>query len=158
MGVRGSPALLLLSMLQGDMALEFVNRAAVPRMGSSSSESGSGVGLMSSRPVLEGRESRWGGIGESCEDDEEIGLPSMRTSASESPRSSRKGLRSISMRESRLLRLDSWVGVPSDGQGSGVEGKGINVMVSGTGGGSGIGGVAGLSLTGMKSGLGGGGA
>lgn len=158
MGVRGSPTLLLLCMLQGDMALEFVNREAVPGIGSSSSESGSGVGLMSSRPVLEGRESRWGGMGESCEDDEEIGLPSMRTSASESPRSFRKGLRSISMRESRLLRSDSWVGVHSDGQGSGVEGGGVAGWVSGAGGGSGIGGVAGLSLTGMKSALGGGGA
>lgn len=158
-GVRGSPALFLLFKLQGDMTLEFVNRGAVPGIGSSSSsESGSGVGLMSSRPVLEGRECRCGGMGESCEDDEEIGLPSIRTSASESPRSFRKGLRSISMRESRLLRPDSWVGVPSDGQGSGVEGGGVAGWVSGAGGGSGIGGVVGLSLTGVKSVLGGGGA
>lgn len=142
-------------MLVGDIPLEFANSEAVPRIGSSSSESGSGVGLMSSRPVLEGREGRWGGIGDSWDDEEEIGLPSIRTSASESPRSFRKGFRSISIRESRLLRSDSWVG---DGQGSGVEDGGVVGWVSGAGGGSGIGGVVGLSLTGRKSVLGGGGA
>lgn len=63
------------------------------------------------------------------------------------------------MRESKLLRSESWVGVPSDGQGSGVEGGGVAGRASGAGGGgSGVGGVAGLSLTGMKSVLGGGGA
>lgn len=96
-------------------------------------------------------------MGDSCEDDEEIGLPSMRTSLSESPRSFRNGFKSISMRESRLLRSDSWVGVPTEGQGSGVEGGGVAGWDSGAGGGSGIGGVAGLSRTGIKSVLGGGG-
>lgn len=124
-GVCGRPVELLLCSIEGDIALEFFRSEAVPGIGSSSSESGSGVGLMSSRPVLEGREGREGGIGESCEDDEEIGLPSMRISLSESPRSFRNGFRSSSMRESRLLRSNSWVGVPSEGQGSGVEGGGV---------------------------------
>lgn len=115
----------------GDLIL--LIREAVPGMGSSSSESGSGVGLISSKPVLEGREFCWppwepdvkGGIGDSWEDEEEMGLPSIRTSVSES-RSARNGsfvlfsLRSISMRESRLLRSGSSVGEPGEGQCSGV--------------------------------------
>lgn len=43
-------------MLASDVPREFWLREAVPGMGSSSSESGNGVGLMSSKPVLEGRD------------------------------------------------------------------------------------------------------
>lgn len=87
---------------------------------SSSSDSGSGVGLMSSRPVLEGGEEGGEGplkpswelapkaaSGESWEEEEEMGLPSICSSGSESC-SRRKGslvrcsFKSISMRESRL--------------------------------------------------------
>jgi len=125
-------SLLLVVSWTGELIL--LIRTAVPGVGSSSSDSGNGVGLISSRPVLEGREFCWppweplvkGGIGDSCEDEEEMGLPSIRTSVSES-RSSRNGssfvffsLRSISMRESRLLRSRSSVGEPGEGQCSGV--------------------------------------
>lgn len=154
----------LVKELVGGLALEFCNRAAVPGTGSSSSESGRGVGLISSRPVLEGREGRWagceGGMGDSCEEEEEIGLPSMRTSVSESPaRSLRKGslvrfsFSSISMRESRLCRSDCWGGVPGEGQGDGVRAGGVVGPTTGTGGGSGIGGVSGLSRAVAKSGV-----
>lgn len=84
-----------------------------------------------------------------------MGLPSIRTSVSES-RSSRNGanfglfsLRSISMRESRLLRSGSCVGEPGEGQCSGVCGGGVFGWGAGSGGGgSGVGGVSGLSLVG----------
>lgn len=159
--------------LVGELALELSTRAAVPGTGSSSSESGSGVGLMSSRPVLEGREGSCedkGGMGESCEEDEEMGLPSMCTSVSESspPRSLRKGslvrfsFRSISMRESRLCpgcvqagsKSSGGVAAPEDWHGDGVWAMGGVVGPTiGTGGGSGIGGVWGFSRTGTKSGV-----
>lgn len=115
---------------------------------SSSSESGSGVGLMSSRPVLEGRDEGGEGprkpgwepppkvaSGDSWEEDDEMGLPSSCSSASESC-SRRKGsfvrcsFSSISMRESRLscgfsspAGDDSSVGVPGLSQGSGLQPK-----------------------------------
>lgn len=54
--LRSAPEAPLTRELVGELALELGTRAAVPGTGSSSSESGSGVGLMSSRPVLEGRE------------------------------------------------------------------------------------------------------
>lgn len=85
-----------------------------------------------------------------------MGLPSIRTSVSES-RWARKGsfvlfsLRSISIRESRLFRSESGVGEPGEGQCSGVWGGGVVGWGSGSGGGSGIGGVSGLSLPGKKS-------
>lgn len=100
-------------------------------------------------------------MGESCEEDEEMGLPSMRTSVSESPPPPlRKGslvrfsFRSISMRESKLWRSESSGGVaaPGDWQGDGVWAMGGVVGPTvGTGGGSGIGGVWGFSRTGAKS-------
>lgn len=70
-----------------------------------------------------------------------MGLPSMRTSPSESPPSLRKGnfvrfsFSSISMRESRLCRSASRVGVLGEGEGQevGVAGR----ASSGIGGGSG---------------------
>jgi hypothetical protein len=151
---------------------------------SSSSESGSGVGLMSSRPVLEGREEGgegprkpgWelvpkGASGESWEEEEEMGLPSICSSVSESC-SRRKGslvrcsLSSISIRESRLswgfsgpAGEDSNVGVPGLSQGSGLQPKvgrppSSMLLVSG---GGGPGGVPGFSLAkGSVGGRGGG--
>lgn len=69
-----------------------------------------------------------------------MGLPSMCTSPSESPPSLRKGnfvrfsFNNISIRESRLCRSASRVGVPGEGEGHvGVAGR----ASSGIGGGSG---------------------
>lgn len=152
---------------------------------SSSSESGSGVGLISSRPVLEGGEEggegprkpgcelvpKWAS-GESWDEEEEMGLPSIWSSVSESC-SRRKGslvrcsFSSISMRESRLswgfsgpAGDDSRVGVPGLSQGSGLQPKvglppSSMLLLSG---GGGPGGVPGFSLAGGSEGGRGGGA
>lgn len=65
-GVCGPPTLCV---FDGEALCGWCIAEAVPRMGSSSSESGSGVGLMSSRPVLGGRAVRRatedGGMGDS---------------------------------------------------------------------------------------------
>lgn len=160
-GVRGPPVVLCPCVFCGEVLWEWSIRVAVLAMGSSSSESGRGVGLMSSRPVLGGREGRCGGqggMGDSWEEEEEMGLPSIRTSPSESPRSLRNGsfvrfsFSSIAIRESRLFRSASGAG---EGHGSGVPVGGVQAAggVEGIGGGSGIGGVSGRSLTGRNSGV-----
>lgn len=65
-GVCGPPTLCV---FDGEALCGWSTAEAVPGMGSSSSESGSGVGLISSRPVLGGRGVRTaaeeGGIGDS---------------------------------------------------------------------------------------------
>lgn len=87
-----------------------------------------------------------------------MGLPSIRTSVSDESPPGRKGsfvlfsFSSISIRESRLFRSDSRVGVPGEGGPCfGVRAGGVLGWALGSGGGSGMGGVAGLFLTGLKS-------
>lgn len=87
-----------------------------------------------------------------------MGLQTIRTSGSDESPPGRKGsfvlfsFSSISIRESRLFRSDSSEGVPGEGgQCSGFRARGVLGWALGSGGGSGMGGVPGLSLIGMKS-------